>query len=90
MNDAVLLFEAVGPIAHLNLNRPKAMNAMNLATLTALAGYLDEIARRDELRVVVLTGKRQVADARIAAHENGGGLYGIEEAVVAVNLFAKH
>ncbi|CAE6851556.1 hypothetical protein R75461_07498 [Paraburkholderia nemoris] len=34
-------------------------------------------------------GLRQVEGARIAAHENGGGLYGIEEAVVAVNLFAR-
>lgn len=34
-------------------------------------------------------GARQVKDARIAAHENGGGLYGIEEAVVVVNLLGK-
>lgn len=34
-------------------------------------------------------GKRQVEGARIAAHENGGGLFGIEEAVVAVALFAR-
>ena len=34
-------------------------------------------------------GSRQVEGARIAAQENGGGLLGIEEAVVAVNLFAK-
>jgi acetyl-CoA acetyltransferase len=34
-------------------------------------------------------GARQVEGARIAAHENGGGLLGIEEAVVAVNLLAK-
>jgi acetyl-CoA acetyltransferase len=34
-------------------------------------------------------GKRQVEGARIAAHENGGGLFGIEEAVVAVTLLAK-
>jgi acetyl-CoA acetyltransferase len=34
-------------------------------------------------------GKRQVANARIAIQENGGGLYGIEEAVVAVNILAK-
>jgi acetyl-CoA acetyltransferase len=34
-------------------------------------------------------GQRQVANARIAIQENGGGLYGIEEAVVAVNIFAK-
>ena len=35
-------------------------------------------------------GARQVEGARIAAQENGGGLLGIEEAVVAVNLFAKN
>lgn len=34
-------------------------------------------------------GARQVEGARIAAHENGGGLIGIEEAVVAINLLAK-
>ncbi|MCC6479651.1 MAG: thiolase family protein [Sphingomonadaceae bacterium] len=34
-------------------------------------------------------GVRQVEDARVAVQENGGGLYGIEEAVVAVNIFAK-
>lgn len=34
-------------------------------------------------------GARQVDKARIAIQENGGGLYGIEEAVVAVNIFAK-
>ncbi|MCC6787379.1 MAG: thiolase family protein [Hyphomonadaceae bacterium] len=34
-------------------------------------------------------GARQVEGARIAAHENGGGLLGIEEAVVAVNLLSK-
>ena len=34
-------------------------------------------------------GKRQVDNARIAIQENGGGLYGIEEAVVAVNILAK-
>jgi acetyl-CoA acetyltransferase len=34
-------------------------------------------------------GPRQVAGARIAIQENGGGLYGIEEAVVAVQILAK-
>lgn len=33
-------------------------------------------------------GKRQVEGARIAIQENGGGLFGIEEAVVAVNILA--
>jgi acetyl-CoA acetyltransferase len=33
--------------------------------------------------------QRQVANARIAIQENGGGLYGIEEAVVAIAILAK-
>lgn len=34
-------------------------------------------------------GSRQVHGARTAIHENGGGLIGIEEAVVAVSILAK-
>ncbi|PRC91137.1 thiolase family protein [Solimicrobium silvestre] len=33
--------------------------------------------------------QRQVSNARIAIQENGGGLFGIEEAVVVVNILAK-
>jgi len=34
-------------------------------------------------------GARQVEGARHAIHENGGGLLGLEEAAVAVNIYAK-
>ncbi|MDE1947028.1 MAG: thiolase family protein [Burkholderiales bacterium] len=34
-------------------------------------------------------GPRQVEGARLAVQENGGGLIGIEEAVVAVNVFSR-
>lgn len=34
-------------------------------------------------------GLRQVEGARIAIQENGGGLYGVEEAVAAVNILAR-
>lgn len=34
-------------------------------------------------------GKRQVDDARIAIQENGGGIYGVEEATAVVNIFSK-
>jgi len=34
-------------------------------------------------------GARQVEGARNAIHENGGGLLGLEEAAVAVNIYAK-
>jgi enoyl-CoA hydratase/carnithine racemase len=56
MTDEVLLFETVGAVARLTLNRPKAMNSLNLALICALEQRLAEIAARDDLRVVVLTG----------------------------------
>lgn len=34
-------------------------------------------------------GARQVAGARLAVHENSGGLVGIEEAAVAINILSK-
>lgn len=34
-------------------------------------------------------GARQVQGARIGIQENGGGLFGVEEAVAAVNIFAR-
>lgn len=34
-------------------------------------------------------GKRQVEGARIAIQENGGGIYGVEEATAVINIFAR-
>ena len=56
MNQDVLLFESLGPVARLTLNRPKAMNALNQATLEALGRRLGEITADETLRVLVLTG----------------------------------
>jgi enoyl-CoA hydratase/carnithine racemase len=56
MTEDVLLFEAIGPVARLTLNRPKAMNSLNLAIMAALGQRLAEIAANDELRVLILTG----------------------------------
>ena len=56
MTQDVLLFETLGPVARLTLNRPRAMNALNLASLAELERRLDEIAGNDQIRVVVLTG----------------------------------
>ncbi|MDM0071780.1 enoyl-CoA hydratase/isomerase family protein [Variovorax sp. J31P207] len=56
MNDDILICEAFGAVARLTLNRPRAMNALNLATLEQLERRLAEIAANDEIRVLVLTG----------------------------------
>ncbi|KPH01656.1 enoyl-CoA hydratase [Pseudomonas sp. RIT-PI-q] len=56
MSEDVLLYEIIGPVARLTLNRPRAMNALNLATLAELERCLTDIALNDELRAVILTG----------------------------------
>ena len=56
MTDDVLIYETFGPVARLTLNRPKAMNSLNTAILVSLEARLAEIAARDDLRVLVLTG----------------------------------
>jgi enoyl-CoA hydratase len=43
-------------IAHVELNRPAVRNALNLEMVRALHGALDDLAQRDELRAVVISG----------------------------------
>jgi enoyl-CoA hydratase len=57
-------------VATLRLNRPKALNALDPATLRALAGALDRLADDRAMRAVVITGageKAFCAGADIAA-----------------------
>ncbi|MBL8964660.1 MAG: enoyl-CoA hydratase/isomerase family protein, partial [Phycisphaerae bacterium] len=46
-----------GPIGTLTLNRPEARNALSIDLLGSLHDRADEIARRDDLRVLILTGE---------------------------------
>lgn len=57
MSDEVLLSESLGPVVRLTLNRPKAMNALNLALLDALEHQLSALAQDATVRVLVLTGQ---------------------------------
>ena len=43
-------------VAHVELNRPEVRNAINLEMINALHDALDELARRDDVRVLVLSG----------------------------------
>jgi len=56
MTETVLLIEALGPVTRLTLNRPKAMNSLNLALLAELETHLVALAANDAARVLVLTG----------------------------------
>src|SRR5258706_10025394 len=60
MTEDALLFETLGRVARLTLNRPKAMNSVNLAILAELDRRLTEIAADDEVRVLIVTGAGQV------------------------------
>jgi enoyl-CoA hydratase/carnithine racemase len=56
MSEDVLLCDVAESVARLTLNRPKAMNSLNLAVLAELDRRLTEIAANSEVRVLVLTG----------------------------------
>lgn len=50
------LLETEGRIARLTLHRPDKRNALSLELLSALHARLDELAKRDDISVCVLTG----------------------------------
>lgn len=56
MEEAVVLYEKIGQIAKITLNRPKALNAMNGELVSTLAVRLDDAAQDNEVRVIILTG----------------------------------
>ena len=51
-----LLYEKRGNVAWLTMNRPEAMNSINLAIIERFESLLPEIAADDDIRVLVLTG----------------------------------
>lgn len=64
-----LLVEITGGVAVVKINRPKALNALNSATLDEIAQVAAELEANDEVRVVIVTGeggKAFIAGADIA------------------------
>jgi 2-(1,2-epoxy-1,2-dihydrophenyl)acetyl-CoA isomerase len=59
----VLRFEVEDGLATLTLNRPDAMNALNMDLKVALAEALREIPNRPEIRAVLLTGEGRAFSA---------------------------
>lgn len=55
MSSEVLVESSEG-ILTITINRPQARNAMTLAAATQIAGALDELDARDDLRIGILTG----------------------------------
>jgi enoyl-CoA hydratase len=74
-----LLVEHDGPVAIVTVNRPQVLNALNAATLDALATAMVELQRNERVRVVILTGsgdKAFVAGADINELSRATGVTG--------------
>jgi enoyl-CoA hydratase len=56
-----IIFEVTDGIAVITFNRPKALNALNQALFREFSDALDQIAGKEEIRVLVLTGAGEKA-----------------------------
>ncbi len=54
MNEVEIAFEKTGRCGVITLNRPRALNALSLDMIVAMGGALDEFARDEEVRSVVV------------------------------------
>ena len=69
MEEELILFKNEDGVGTITINRPKALNALNLDMLKQLDGLLDKIKDDASVRVVILTGageKAFIAGADIA------------------------
>ncbi|MBV9572605.1 MAG: enoyl-CoA hydratase/isomerase family protein [Acidobacteriales bacterium] len=74
-----ILFEKKNAIAYVTVNRPKVLNALNMATMEELRAAFHEIKKDEKLRVVILTGsgeKAFVAGADIGELSTQNGVQG--------------
>ncbi|MFZ3076007.1 MAG: enoyl-CoA hydratase/isomerase family protein, partial [Psychrobacter glacincola] len=56
MKNNALEFKKVGPVAWITLNRPAAMNAINLEMIDKYEELLPKIAEDSAIKVLVITG----------------------------------
>jgi len=71
-----LTIERDGQIAVLTINRPEALNAINVETMTEIGNAILEVGRDDSVRAVIVTGagKAFVAGADIAELKDKDGM----------------
>src|SRR5438067_13320951 len=56
-----ILFEKKNEIAYVTVNRPKVLNALNMATMEELRAAFHDIKNDASVRVVILTGAGEKA-----------------------------
>lgn len=73
-----VLFEKIGQVASITLNRPKVYNAFNREMALLLQSLLDQCAREEDIRAVYLTGAGRAfsagQDLQEVVAENGPSL----------------
>ncbi|MDR1977545.1 MAG: enoyl-CoA hydratase/isomerase family protein [Synergistaceae bacterium] len=87
-----LLLEVENGIAVVTINRPKYLNALNSETLAELSECLSDIEKRDDVKVLILTGsgeKSFVAGADISEMVNNDAIGGRKMALLAKAAFEK-
>ena len=78
----LVLCERRGPVGLLTINRPKTLNALNVATLEALESALTELETDQSVRAIVVTGAGErafVAGGDIADLDSRQGLAHYQE-----------
>jgi len=56
MNYQTILFEIIGPVARITMNRPQRANALSATMLTEIAQAMDEAERLEPVRAIIVTG----------------------------------
>ncbi|MDR2174708.1 MAG: enoyl-CoA hydratase/isomerase family protein [Synergistaceae bacterium] len=87
-----LLLEVENGIAVVTVNRPKSLNALNSETLAELGECLNDIEKRDDVKVLILTGsgeKSFVAGADISEMVGSDAIGGRKLALLAKAAFEK-
>ena len=89
---ANLLLEVENGIATVTINRPKALNALNAATIYELDRMFDELGANNEVKAVILTGggdKSFVAGADITEMQPMSAVEGRNWGKLAQAVFNK-
>lgn len=84
--------EFEGPVALITIDRPKALNAINLQVLTELDGAITQILAHADARVLIITGggeKAFVAGADIAEMANFTPMQGLALSTKGHQVFAR-
>jgi enoyl-CoA hydratase len=86
-----LKYSLEGNIGVLTLSRPKALNALNSALLNELNDFMDEIAKDENVHVLVITGdgKAFVAGADITEMKNDDSIRGLKNGELGSIVFRK-